>query len=74
MSKNEAALGTAPGDDNSSTMIHVDAHRAFFYAQASSNTYLEVTDVTKRGKPRCGRCLGKATYGTRQAASDWQNL
>ena len=28
----------APSDDNSSVMMHVDVHRAYFYAQAQPNT------------------------------------
>ena len=60
---------TAPGDDNSSTMIHVDAHRGYFYAQAKPNTHVE-EDQSEGGKV-CG-CLVNAIDGTRQAASAWQ--
>ena len=59
-------------DDNSSVMIHVDVHRAYFSAQVGPNTYVEVPDEdqTEEGKV-CG-CLVKVMYGSRQAASAWQ--
>ena len=55
---------TAPGDDNSSIMIHVDVHRAHSSAQAKPNIHVKVSeeDQTEEGKVR--GCLVKAMHGT----------
>ena len=34
----------AADDNNSSVMIHVDVHRAYYHAQAKPNTHVEVPD------------------------------
>ena len=63
---------TAFDDDNRSAMIHVVAHRAYVYTKAKPNTHVDVLeeDQSEEGQV-CGCCV-KAMYGTRQAASAWQ--
>ena len=47
----------ATDDDNSSIMIHVDVHRAYFYAQAKPNTCVEVPDEDQPQGGEVCRCL-----------------
>lgn len=53
--------------------MHVDMARAYFYVEASREIYvkLPVEDMQPGDEDRCGR-LRKATYGTRDAAQNWQ--
>ena len=53
-------------------MIHVDIHRAYFHAQAKPNTYVEVPDGDQPEAGKVCGCLVKEMYGTRQAASAWE--
>ena len=62
-----------PEDDNCTVMIHVDVHRAYLYAHAKPETYVELPQEDQTGDARVRGYLIKAMYGTRQAASAWQH-
>lgn len=54
-------------------IAHVDVHRAYFYAKAKREVYVELPIEMQTGaKLQCGM-LRRAMYGTRDAASAWQD-
>ena len=50
-----------------------DVHRAFFYAHAEPETYVELLEEDQTGEVETCGYLVKAMYGPRQAASAWQS-
>ena len=69
----QQAKGGKAGREDDWIMLHIDVHRAYFYAKAKREIYVELPkeDQDTDGPRQCGRRL-KAMYGTRDAAQAWQ--
>ena len=61
------------GREDDWVMLHIDVHRAYFYAKAKREVYVELPEEEQdpNGPRQCGKLL-KAMYGTRDAAQAWQ--
>ena len=52
-------------------MAFIDVNRAYFYAKAKNNIFVKLPDGDAE-PGMCGRLL-KSMYGTRDAASNWED-
>ena len=71
--RRQAGNGRA-GREDDWVMLHVDVHRAYFYAKAKREIYVELPEEGRDpdGPRQCGRLI-KAMYGIRDAAQAWRD-
>jgi hypothetical protein len=62
-------ISTAASMKDGSLMSN-DVSRAYFYAPATRNMYVELPEEAGHGSGKCARLL-KSLYGTRDAATNW---
>ena len=62
-------ISTAASMKNGSLMSN-DVSRAYFYAPATRNIFVELPEEAGHGPGKCARLL-KSLYGTRDAATNW---